>query len=77
MINKYDVFNWNDFLKKYSREFLERMEDEDFTSVPPEMIAAVWLGYPGAKNEEISAAENRLGLTLPRSCKSFLTITKS
>lgn len=75
MINKYDVFNWNNFLKKYSREFLERMEDEDFTSLPPEMIEAVWLGYPGVKDEEISAAENRLGLTLPPSYKNFLTIT--
>ena len=68
-------FDWNSFLKKYSRELLERMEDTDFASVPSEMIEAVWLGYPRATNEEISAAENRLGLTLPPSYKSFLTIT--
>ncbi|MEN0051880.1 MAG: SMI1/KNR4 family protein, partial [Bacteroidota bacterium] len=51
------------------------MEDKDFASVPSEMIEEVWLGYPGATNEEISAAENRLGLTLPPSYKNFLNIT--
>ena len=34
-----------------------------------------WLGYPPATEEQIEAAENRLGIKLPDDFKEFLRIT--
>ncbi len=42
---------------------------------PDEVIESEWLGFTGASEEEISAAETRLGFLLPHSYRSFLKVT--
>ncbi|HZG65791.1 MAG TPA: HEAT repeat domain-containing protein, partial [Herpetosiphonaceae bacterium] len=49
--------------------------EEYWSDLPPEVIAAGWLGYPGATEEQIAAAEARLGTTLPPSYRDFLKVS--
>ena len=41
----------------------------------PQAIENQWLGYPGATEEQIQQAEERLGTKLPPSYRSFLKVT--
>ena len=50
-----------------------RLEDAEIAVlVPDEKVISGWLGEPGALKEEISAAEQRIGVTLPPSYREFL-----
>jgi hypothetical protein len=40
-----------------------------------EVIASGWLGYPGASEEQMASAEQRLGMSLPPSYTEFLQVT--
>ncbi len=40
-----------------------------------DLIESGWLGKPGASEEQISQAEDRLGTTLPNSYKEFLRVS--
>lgn len=68
------TFNWEYFLKRWSRELLESMGEER-SKLPTEVIQSGWLGYPGATEEQITRAEARLKTTLPFSYREFLKIT--
>ncbi len=65
-------YNWKELLAKWSREIL----DSDLTeSLPPEAGVSSWLGYPGATEGQINAAETRLEAKLPPSYREFLRTT--
>src|SRR5215210_216973 len=66
-------YNWQDMLATWSRELLG--DPRIAEKLPPEVIAAGWLGYPGASEEQIKAAEGRLGTNLPPSYREFLKVT--
>ncbi len=66
-------FAWGEFLKKISREMLKDASVREM--LPADAIAAGWLGFEGATENEISAVENRIGLHLPNSYRSFLAET--
>ncbi len=68
-----DRFAWRPFLEQWSREQLEDAEYRQ--SLPPDVVNSGWLGYPGATEEQIAAAEARLGVTLPPSYREFLSVT--
>jgi hypothetical protein len=61
---------WKAFLTAYNRELLA--SDEVRRRLAPEVIQSGWLGFPGAADAEIKAAEARLGTRLPPSYRSFL-----
>jgi hypothetical protein len=66
-------YNWQLFLEAFSRLMLK---DNDIRgSLPPEAVAANWLGYPGASLEELDELESRLKVHMPPSYRSFLQIT--
>ncbi|NEO97960.1 MAG: SMI1/KNR4 family protein [Symploca sp. SIO2E9] len=67
-------FNWENFLRQWSQDVLESMEDVH-EELPLEVIESNWLGYPGATEEQIAFAETRLGIALPPSYREFLTVT--
>lgn len=67
-------FNWESFLRQWSRELLDSMTDNQ-EKLPPEVIESKWLGYPGATEEQIARAEFRLGMALPPSYREFLKVT--
>src|SRR5262249_33354681 len=58
------------FLAGYNRELLSY--EEIVEALPREVIKAGWLGYAGATEAEIRAAETRLAVRLPPSCRAFL-----
>ena len=67
-------FNWESFLRQWSRELLKSKRD-DQEELPREVIKSGWLGYPGATEEQITRAENRLGMALPPSYREFLKVS--
>jgi len=72
MANTKDTFDWNVFLRQFSRDLLARLEYSELTNFPSEIINTKWLGYPGATDTEISTVEARLETTLPPSYRNFL-----
>lgn len=67
-------FNWENFLRQWSRELLESITDNP-EKLPSEVIESKWLGYPGATEKQIARAESRLGMALPPSYREFLKVT--
>lgn len=63
-------FNWQDLMTAWNQDLLA---DEDIQAgLPPEVLAAGWLGYPGATEEQIQQLEERLGTPLAPSYRAFL-----
>ena len=69
-----NTFEWESFLKRWSQAFIAS-KCQELDALPPEVIEAGWLGYPGALEEQIHHAENRLGVSLPPSYREFLKVT--
>lgn len=67
------TYDWRGLLTQLSSDLLASDEFRD--EVPPEVVAAGWLGYPGATEEQIAAAEARLGTRFPPSYREFLAVT--
>jgi HEAT repeat protein len=64
---------WRPLLERWSREWLQ---DADYAAeLPDAVVESSWLGYPPASEEQIAAAERRLGTTLPPSYRAFLRVT--
>lgn len=66
-------FDWQGLMTRWNAELLA--DDEIRAGLPPEVIAAGWLGYPGASEEQVAALEDRLGATLPPSYCAFLALS--
>ena len=66
-------FPWKDLLAQWSVEIIRSGEYED--ELTPEVAGSGWLGYPGATQDEIAAAETRLGVTFPPSYREFLQVS--
>lgn len=64
---------WQSFLEQWSRDLIASGEFNDELS--PDLIAAQWLGYTGATEEQIRTAEARLGTRFPPSYRAFLQTT--
>jgi len=60
-------------LAEISREQLA--DPEIAADMPEHKAAAGWLGEPGATEDEISSAEQRLGTRLPPSYRAFLSVS--
>ncbi|MEJ2555184.1 MAG: SMI1/KNR4 family protein [Anaerolineae bacterium] len=66
--------DWQPFLDEWSRAILESPEREYF-GLPRETIRSGWLGFRGATETQIAAAEARMGVRLPPSYRTFLQVT--
>jgi hypothetical protein len=60
-------FDWKTFLSEWTRELLRREKQSGNQDIRPDVVESNWLGYPGAREWQIDAAENRLGAKLPSS----------
>ncbi|KYC37629.1 hypothetical protein WA1_39900 [Scytonema hofmannii PCC 7110] len=78
------AFDWEIFLKQESQKIIADYKEKkskgkggdwSFIELASETIESEWLGYPGATEEQIVAAETRLGIILPPSYRMFLTVT--
>jgi hypothetical protein len=67
------LFAWKPLLRIRSQEWLTSAAYS--SALSDEVIASGWLGYPGASEEQITSAEQRLGMSLPPSYREFLRLT--
>src|SRR6516225_6183041 len=70
-------YGWRELLSAWSRELIDIAEEDDELreELSPEVAATGWLGFPGATDEQITAAEDRLSVALPPSYREFLQAT--
>jgi hypothetical protein len=77
-------YPWKEFLTEWSREIIGSKRFADFLTYPrninpddyvPDVMASGWLGYSGATEKQIVAAENRLGTSLPPDYREFLQVS--
>ncbi len=73
-------FDWESLLRDLNLKLLDVYAEEDYADqygweIPPDKIASQWLGNPPATEEQIVAAETRLGIQLPLSYRQFLKIS--
>jgi hypothetical protein len=66
-------FAWEPLLNTWSQEWLS--VQEYVVELPDDVIESGWLGFPGASEEQIASAEQRLGATFPSSYREFLRVT--
>jgi hypothetical protein len=72
--------DWQSWLTQWNRELLERLDLTHYNAfigpdITPEIVATGGLGYPGATEEQITAFEASLGVTLPPSYRAFLSVS--
>ncbi|MBD2195914.1 MULTISPECIES: SMI1/KNR4 family protein [Calothrix] len=65
-------FNWQSRIREWSQKRIEALEDYEKEELSSEVIESGYLGYPGATEEQITAAEARLNINLPPSYREFL-----
>lgn len=68
-------FQWHGLLQSWSRHTLAAGDDRDNLSAEWLDEQTLWIGYPGAGEEQIARAERRLKTRLPESYREFLKIT--
>jgi SMI1/KNR4 family protein SUKH-1 len=64
---------WKSLLRRLNSLIFE--SDRRRANLPPEFLSAGWCGLPPASHESVTEAEQRLGIRLPPSYKSFLSVT--
>jgi len=68
-----EVDDWQELLADWNAQLLS---DPDITAhIPQDVCQSGWLGYSGATEEQIQAAEARLDIELPASYRAFLKVT--
>ncbi len=68
-----ETFDWLSFLKQWSEEMLDAADSVE--DLPQEAVETRWLGFPGATEEQVKAAEERLGMAFPPSYRDFLKVS--
>lgn len=66
-------FGWRAFLEQFSGDLLS--DGAIRKTLPKSVVSSGWLGYKGATERRIVDLENRLGVALPPSYRSFLAET--
>ncbi len=69
------AFDWKSFLQQWSQAILESMTEEQLSSLPADVIATGWLGYPGATEQQLAQVEAQLRMPLPPSYREFLKVS--
>jgi hypothetical protein len=67
------AYDWLTFLTEWNNALLTSADAADLFR--PEVIETGWVGFPGATDEQIDAAEWRLGVYLPPSYREFLKVS--
>jgi SMI1 / KNR4 family (SUKH-1) len=65
-------YAWRDLLERWFRDVFAYREQDALDMMPPDLVRSRWLGYPGATEAQLTAAEARLGAALPPSYRAFL-----
>jgi hypothetical protein len=66
---------WRRYLAEFSHSFFAKATGNDLWGLDDKQVAARWLGYDPATEEDLRAAEERVGVGLPPSLRGFLLTT--
>jgi SMI1 / KNR4 family (SUKH-1) len=66
---------WRWYLTEFSDAFFAKAAISDLWGLDDQQVAARWLGYDPASEQDLCAAEERLGVPLPPSLRGFLLTT--
>jgi cell wall assembly regulator SMI1 len=66
---------WRTFLQRFSDELLETADLDLWYKVPDEAREARWMGFAPATEDQLEAAERRVGRTLPPSLRTFYAVS--
>jgi hypothetical protein len=66
---------WRRYLTEFSDAFFAKAAGNDLWELDHRQIAARWLGYDPVSEQDLGAAEERLGVRLPPSLRGFLLTT--
>lgn len=66
---------WRQYLTEFSDAFFARASGSDLWGLDDQQIAARWLGRGPASEQDLGAAEERLGIRFPPSLRGFLLTT--
>ncbi|MFJ9027327.1 SMI1/KNR4 family protein [Streptomyces sp. NPDC102274] len=69
------TYNWRPFLERWSADWLDSPDARERGDVDEPVLRDRWLGFPAAGEDRISELEERLGVTLPPTYRSFLATT--
>ncbi len=69
------VEQWRRYLAEYSAEVLRVVPEDELHEVGDLQRSAGWLGFDGAGEDRLAALEERLGVRLPQSYRSFLAVS--
>ncbi|MFE4537804.1 SMI1/KNR4 family protein [Streptomyces scopuliridis] len=69
------TYNWRPFLERWSADWLDSPGVRGRGDVDETVLRDRWLGFPAAGEGRISELEERLGVTLPPTYRSFLATT--
>lgn len=70
-----EAFDWKSRIREWSPKRIELLVEEEQCERWQKFLESGWLGSTGATEEQIVAAEARLGVTFPPSYRQFLTIS--
>ncbi|MFJ2672177.1 SMI1/KNR4 family protein [Streptomyces sp. NPDC087525] len=69
------TYNWRPFLERWSADWLDSPGARGRGDVAETVLRDRWLGFPAAGEDRIGELEERLGVTLPPTYRSFLATT--
>jgi hypothetical protein len=67
------IDDWRELLVAWSEELIA--DEELREDLPEEVVRSGWLGYAPASDQQLQLAEQRLGISLPHSYRTFLQTT--
>jgi cell wall assembly regulator SMI1 len=67
--------DWESRIREWSRKRIEALTERKKAELPLEVLESLYLGFPGATEEQIADAENHLGVTFPPSYRQFLKVS--
>ncbi|MFE4640687.1 SMI1/KNR4 family protein [Streptomyces sp. NPDC056730] len=69
------TYNWRPFLERWSADWLDSPGARERGDMAETVLRDRWLGFPAAGEDRIGELEERLGVTLPPTYRSFLAAT--
>jgi SMI1 / KNR4 family (SUKH-1) len=67
-----ETFDWKSCIRQWSRKQIELLTEREKAQLPLDILESYYLGCPGATEEQIYSAEERLDVTFPPSYRKFL-----
>lgn len=72
-----DRTEWRPYLRRWSEEWIAAHDPDEDGPLDEKVERERWLGFAPATEDEVAAAETRLGFRLPPSLREFLLVSNA